>query len=29
MDKMTNELTVVAKDIRALRDSFEPLLDEV
>ena len=29
MDKMTNELTVVVKDIRALGDGFEPLLDEV
>ena len=24
MDKRTNELAVVVKDIRALRDSFEP-----
>ena len=29
MDKRTNELAMVVKDIRALRDSFEPWLDEV
>ena len=29
MDKRTNELAMVVKDIRALRDSFEPRLDEV
>ena len=29
LDKRTNELAMVVKDIRAFRDSFEPLLDEV
>ena len=29
LDKRTNELAIVVKDIRALRDSFEPWLDEV
>ena len=29
VDKRTNQLTMVVKDIRALRDSFEPWLDEV
>ena len=29
LDKRTNELAMVVKDIRALRDSFEPWLDEV
>ena len=29
MDKRSNELAMVVKDIRALRDSFEPWLDEV
>ena len=28
-DKRTNELVMVVKDICALRDSFEPWLDEV
>ena len=29
LDKRTNELAIVVKDIRALRDSFEAWLDEV
>ena len=29
MDKRTNEPAMVVKDIRALRDSFEPRLDEM
>ena len=29
LDKRTNELAMVVKHIRALRDSFEPWLDEV
>ena len=29
LDKRTNELAMVVNDIRALRDSFEPWLDEV
>ena len=29
LDKGINELAIVVKDIRALRDSFEPWLDEV
>ena len=29
LDKRTNELAMVVKDICAFRDSFEPLLDEV
>ena len=29
MDKRTNELAMVVKEIRALRDSFEPGLGEV
>ena len=29
LDKRTNELAMVVKDIRSLRDSFEPRLDEV